>query len=108
MNSTTSAEFNPTYFKSIMGEFPEEWREFVAVNVRTFSEGFDKLKAASDAGDMEVVSDVRHALSPSLQQWGTVTLDTQLMALESADLLEHWKAIEPEFKTLLTALKALT
>ena len=53
MNSTTSAEFNPAYFKSIMGEFPEEWREFVAVNVRTFSEGFDKLKAASDAGDME-------------------------------------------------------
>lgn len=107
MSSIVATEFNPSLFHSILGEDLAEWHDFIDVNIRTFREGLDKLTAASTSVDMTVISEVRHALGPALQQWGVFSLERDLMALREEGLAEAWRLIEPEFKVLLQSLEAL-
>ena len=107
MSKVTETEFNPEYFKAIFGDAPDDWQEFVLVNLRTFDEGLGRIRKAVGEGDMSVVSDVRHALGPAMKQWGTVSLEASMMALTADSLADEWPRIEPEFMALLDALKAL-
>ncbi len=101
----TAGEFNPDYFKAIFGDVPEDWSGFIAVTLRTYKEGFGKLKQAVSDGDMDVISEVRHALGPSLVQWGAVSLEKALLALDAGNLTSQWPPLEPEFAALLRALE---
>lgn len=107
MPTATNTEFDPTLFASILGEDPAEWKAFIDINLRTFSEGRTKLAQAAAEGDMATVSEVRHALGPSLKQWGTVTLEQALMALEPDTLGTQWPLLEPEFDDLIQSLEEL-
>ena len=107
MSKVTETEFNPDYFKAIFGDAPDDWQEFVQVNLRAFNEGLERIRKAVSEGDMSVVSDVRHALGPSMKQWSTVSLEASMMALTADSLADEWPRIEPEFMALLDALKAL-
>ena len=107
MSTATAIEFSPDYFKVIFTDDPAEWMEFIQVNLRTFKEGLDRIQEAAAAQDIDTVSEVRHALGPSMKQWGTVTLERQMMALTGDNLTEQWPLIEPEFKALISALEQL-
>lgn len=107
MPTATKTEFDPTLFASILGEDPAEWKAFIVINLRTFQEGRTKLAQAAEKGDMATVSEVRHALGPSLKQWGTVTLEQALMALETETVGAQWPLLEPEFDDLIEALEGL-
>lgn len=107
MSTRTATEFDPTLFQSILGEDPAEWSDFIDVNLRTFKEGRLKLRDAAEAGDMTVVSEVRHALGPALQQWGALSLERGLMALDPATLGVAWPGLEPEFDSLIAAFEGL-
>lgn len=106
--SSVNIEFSPTYFRSIFGDDAMEWQSFIEVNVRTFSQGLERLRQATDALDMETVSEVRHAMGPSLKQWGTISLEAQLMGLDSGNLVEQWPGIEGALRDLISALEKLS
>ena len=65
------------------------------------------MARAISEGDMETVSKVRHAIGPSLTQWGAVTLEGTLRRLDTSNMGDLWPSIEPEFDALFTAFKAL-
>jgi len=104
---SVKTEFSPDYFKAIFGEDPAEWSTFIEVNLRTFHKGMERLRAAAHEGDMDVVSEVRHAMGPSMKQWGTVSLESRMMALSSDNLPSEWPTIESELQDLINALEAL-
>ena len=63
MSASTKTEFNPDYFKSIFGDDNEDWRDFIEVNLNTYRDGCDKIKASIESGDMDQIKEVRHALN---------------------------------------------
>ena len=105
--SSVQTEFSPDYFRAIFGDDRTEWLAFKEVNVRTFSQGLDRLRKATESGEMDVVSEVRHAMGPSLKQWGTVTLEARMIALNSDNLTAEWPGIDDELKDLISALEGL-
>jgi hypothetical protein len=46
-------------------------------------------------------------MGPSLKQWGTVTLEARMMALNSDNLTAEWPGIDDELKDLISALEGL-
>ncbi len=100
-----SSEFNPAYYRSIFGDDPENWAGFIEVTLRTYREGFSKLKQAAAEHDMSIISEVRHALGPSLHQWGAVSLEQALLSLTVDDIDRDWPPLEPEFEALLAAIE---
>ena len=107
MSSKTAAEFDDAYFRGLFGSDETSWTEFVSVSIHSFAEAKTNLGAAAHAGDMESVSKVRHAIGPSLTQWGAVTLESSLRRLDANNLMELWAPLESEFDALLAALNAL-
>ena len=107
MSSKTAAEFDAAYFRQLFGSDDTSWAEFVSVSIHSFAEAKADLGDAATAGDMESASKVRHAIGPSLTQWGAVTLESSLRALDADNLAEDWAPLEPEFDALIAALKAL-
>ncbi|HAS35636.1 MAG TPA: hypothetical protein DCS15_04065 [Flavobacteriales bacterium] len=107
MSASTKTEFNPDYFKSIFGDDNEDWRDFIEVNLNTYRDGCDKIKASIESGDMDQIKEVRHALSPTLQQWNALTLERGLMALDSENIHTHWPPLAAEFEAIFEALMAL-
>lgn len=107
MSSKTAAEFDAAYFRQLFGSDETSWAEFVSVSIHSFVAAKADLCAAAASGDMESASKVRHAIGPSLTQWGAVSLESSLRALGADNLREGWVPLEPEFDALIAALKAL-
>ena len=107
MSAATATEFNPEYFKSIFGDDAEDWKEFIQVNLNTYRDGYAKLQEAVEANNLAQIKEIRHALSPTLQQWNATTLERELMALDSDNLAVKWPPLKPEFEALLTAFHGL-
>jgi hypothetical protein len=105
--SKTEAEFDAGYFKNLFGEATVEWHEFIAVSIRTFSEGRVKLNRAVSEKDMDAFSDSRHGIGPSLQQWGALSLERSLRELTLDQLDGNWPNIELEFEGLMAELEKL-
>lgn len=105
--SKTETEFDPAYFKGLFGEASDDWKEFVAITIRTFESGQEKLTKAVSSGDMGTISDTRHALGPSLQQWGALSLEYALRTLDEDDLQAKWDILDLEFDDLMLCLKKL-
>lgn len=107
MSTKTKLEFNPAYFKSIFGDDQDEWQDFVSINISTYKKGVNDFRSAIEEKDMSTVKEVRHALGPTLQQWGAKTLEQRLIALEPETLESEWPSLEPEFEDLIGALESL-
>ena len=107
MSSRTAAEFDAAYFRQLFGSDDTSWAEFVSVSIQSFAAAKTDLGAAATSGNMESASKVRHAIGPSLTQWGAVTLESSLRALRADNLAEQWAPLESEFDALIAALKAL-
>lgn len=104
---TTETEFDPQFYRSLFEENPEEWQEFVTLSIRTFHEGVLKVDQAAKEGNMALLSETRHSLSPALQQWGTLQLNQHLLALKEDDLQGQWAVLRTEFDDLIACLKRL-
>ena len=104
---SVKTEFSPDYFRSIFGDAPSEWATFIEVNLRSFNQGLERLRLAANHQDMAAVSEIRHSMGPSMQQWGAITLEAQMMALTANNLAVHWPTIESELQDLINALEAL-
>ena len=107
MSSKTASEFNAAYFRQLFGSDDTSWAEFVSVSIQSFAGAKTDLSAAAASGDMDSASKIRHAIGPSLTQWGAVTLESSLRALDADNLAEDWAPLEPEFDALIAALQAL-
>ena len=107
MSSKTAAEFDAVYFRQLFGSDETSWTEFVSVSIQSFAEAKTDLSAAATSGNMESASKIRHAIGPSLTQWGAVTLESSLRALDADNLAEDWAPLEAEFDALIAALNAL-
>ena len=107
MSTKTKLEFNSTYFKSIFGDDEDEWQTFVSINISTYRRGVADFRSAIQEKDMSTVKEVRHALGPTLQQWGATSLEQRLIGLEPETLDSEWPLLEPEFEDLIAALEAL-
>jgi hypothetical protein len=107
MSSKTAAEFDAAYFRQLFGSDDTSWAEFVSVSIHSFAEAKADLCSAAASGDMDSASKIRHAIGPSLTQWGAVTLESSLRALDADNLAEDWAPLEAEFDALIAALKAL-
>ena len=107
MSSKTAAEFDAAYFRQLFGSDETSWAEFVSVSIQSFAEAKTDLRAAATSGNMESASKIRHAIGPSLTQWGAVTLESSLRALDADNLAAQWPPLESEFDALIAALQAL-
>ena len=105
--SKIEAEFDARYFQNLFGESTQEWTEFVEVSIRTFSEGRVKLSQAVSNKDMDALSNARHAIGPSLQQWGALSLELSLRTLTPDRLDAEWPPIALEFNGLMSELEKL-
>ena len=77
------------------------------MSIHSFAAAKTDLSAAATTGNMESASKIRHAIGPSLTQWGAVTLESSLRALDADNLAEDWAPLEAEFDALIAALNAL-
>ena len=107
MPATTATEFDATFFRGLFGTDEASWTEFIGGSVNSFKAAREQMARAISEGDMETVSKVRHAIGPSLTQWGAVTLEGTLRRLDTSNMGDLWPSIEPEFDALFTAFKAL-
>ena len=107
MPATTATEFDATFYRGLFGADEASWAEFISVSITSFKEAREQMAQAISTGDMETVSKVRHAIGPSLTQWGAVTLEGTLRQLDPSNLGESWPSIEPEFEALLAAFDTL-
>ena len=103
MPATTATEFDATFFRGLFGTDEASWTEFIRVSITSFKEAREQMAEAIATGDMETISKVRHAIGPSLTQWGAVTLERTLRQLDTSNMGESWPSIEPEFDALLAA-----
>ena len=107
MPATTATEFDATFFRGLFGTDEASWTEFIGVSVNSFTESREQMARAISEGDMDTVSKVRHAIGPSLIQWGAVTLERSLRQLDTSNMGESWPSIGPEFDALLAAFYTL-
>lgn len=107
MPATTATEFDATFFRGLFGTDEASWTEFIGVSVNSFKAAREQMARAISEGDMDTVSKVRHAIGPSLTQWGAVTLEGTLRRLDASNMGDLWPSIEPEFDALFTAFEAL-
>jgi len=107
MPATTETEFDATFFRGLFGTDEASWTEFIGVSVNSFQEAREQMARAISEGDMETVSKSRHAIGPSLTQWGAVTLEETLRRLDASNMGELWPSVEPEFDALFAAFEAL-
>ncbi len=105
--SKTEAEFDARYFQNLFGESTEEWMEFVKVSIHTFAEGRAKLNEAVLHQNMKAFSDARHAIGPSLQQWGALSLELSLRELTQDQFNAKWPTLELEFDGLMRQLEKI-
>ena len=73
MPATTATEFDATFFRGLFETDEASWAEFINVSLTSFKEAREQMAEAISTGDMETISKVRHAIGPSLTQWGAVT-----------------------------------
>jgi len=107
MPATTETEFDATFFRGLFGTDEASWTEFIGVSVNSFKAARGQMARAISEGDMETVSKSRHAIGPSLTQWGAVTLEGTLRRLDASNMGELWPSVEPEFDALFAAFEAL-
>lgn len=107
MPATTATEFDAAFFRGLFGTDEANWTEFIGVSVKSFKEAREQMARAISAGDMDTVSKVRHAIGPSLTQWGAVTLEGTLRQLDASNMGDLWPSTEPEFDALFAAFEAL-
>jgi len=107
MPTRTGTEFDAAYYRQLFDPDETSWSQFVEVSVNTFQQAKADLEQAAGQGDMDTVSRVRHAIGPSLTQWGAISLETELQRLDASNLTNSWAPLAPEFDALLAALNAL-
>ena len=107
MPATTATEFDAMFFRGLFGTDEASWTEFIGVSVNSFNEAREQMARAISAGDMDTVSKVRHAIGPSLTQWGAVTLEGTLRQLDATNMEDLWPSIDPEFDALMAAFESL-
>ena len=107
MPATTATEFDAAFFRGLFGTDEASWTEFIGVSTASFKEAREQMAQAIAEGNMETVSKVRHAVGPSLTQWGAVTLEHSLRKLDAENMGRLWPSIDPEFNALFSALDTL-